>query len=198
MNGGPYRAPQPADRRVINRSEAPSHRQPEEPQPAPKEEPPRTIVRPTTSSRTPITKKESKKGLTWTIALVVFALLVGTFGGFVWANSRRGTIDAGIDPNKYQAVYLMNGQLYFGKLVALETNHLKLTNVYYLQSGTSQDATATGNTNSADAASKFQLIKLTRAIYGPSDEMIISKDQVLYYQNLNADSKASQLIQSDK
>jgi len=197
MNGGPYRAPQPADRRVINRSEASSYRQPEEPQPAPKEEAPRASSRPAAPSRTPAVKKESKRGLVWTIALVIFALLVGTFGGFVWANSTSNT-DTGIDKNKYQAVYLMNGQLYFGKLTMLDTNRFTLTNVYYLQAGTSEDATSKGSATNSSDASKFQLIKLTRAIYGPSDEMIISKDQVLYYQNLNADSKASQLIQSDK
>jgi len=197
MNGGPYRAPQPADRRVINRSEASTYRQPEEPQPTPKEEAPRVSSRPAVSSHTPVAKKESKRGIVWTIALVIFALLVGTFGGYVWANSTTAT-DTGIDSKKYQAVYLMNGQLYFGKLSMLDTNRFTLTNVYYLQAGTSQEATSTGSAATSSDASKFQLIKLTRAIYGPSDEMIISKDQVLYYQNLNADSKASQLIQSDK
>lgn len=196
MNGGPYRAPQPADRRVINRSEASSYRQPEEPQPVAKDEPPRVSSRPAVHTSTTAPKKESRRGLLWTISLVIFALLVGGFGGYVWSNSRTVT-DTGIDASKYQAVYLMNGQLYFGKLSMLDANRLKLTNVYYLQAGTSQDATSNKAATSSDA-SKFQLIKLTGAIYGPSDEMIISKDQVLYYQNLNADSKASQLIQSDK
>lgn len=195
MNGSPYRAPQPADRRVINRSEASPYRQPDEPQPVTKDEPPRVSSRPATHASTPAAKRDSKRGLIWTISLVVFALLVGGFGGYVFANSHTAT-DTGIDTSKYQAVYLMNGQLYFGKLSMLDANRLKLTNVYYLQSGTSQDATSKTSSSSTDA--KFQLIKLTGAIYGPSDEMIISKDQVLYYQNLNADSKASQLIQSDK
>lgn len=195
MNGSPYRAPQPADRRVINRSEASPYRQPDEPQPVTKDEPPRVSSRPATHASTPVAKRDSKRGLIWTISLVVFALLVGGFGGYVFANSHTAT-DTGIDASKYQAVYLMNGQLYFGKLSMLDANRLKLTNVYYLQSGTSQDATSKTSSSSTDA--KFQLIKLTGAIYGPSDEMIISKDQVLYYQNLNADSKASQLIQSDK
>lgn len=198
MNGGPYRAPQPSDRRVINRAETSSHRQTDEPQPIVKEETPRATSRLAVAPQTPLPKKESKRSLVWTITLVIFALLVGTFGGYVLATSQAHA-DTGIDSNKYQAVYLMNGQLYFGKLSMLDANRFTLTNVYYLQAGTSEEATSKGtNSTSSTDTSKFQLIKLTRAIYGPSDEMIISKDQVLYYQNLNADSKASQLIQNDK
>lgn len=198
MNGGPYRAPQPADRRVINRAAEPSaYRQPEEPQSAPKEEP-RVASRPSPaapSAKAP--KKKSRNGLAWTIGLVVFALLVGIFGGYVLAGSAH--TDTGIDGKKYQAVYLMNGQLYFGKLSALDDSRFKLESVYYLQAGSNEDGTQkTGAATATDAGSNFQLIKLSGAIYGPSDEMVISKDQVLYYQNLDADSKASQLIDTDK
>lgn len=198
MNGGPYRAPQPADRRVINRTEPSAYRQQqEEVQPVVKEEP-RVSARPT-SSLPPVkaSNRKSKTGLLWTVGLVVFALLVGVFGGYVWA-SANGTTDTGIDSKKYQAVYLMNGQLYFGKLGMLDDSRFKLSNVYYLQAGTNEDGTKKETTSSADAASNFQLIKLSGAIYGPSDEMVISKDQVLYYQNLDADSKASKLIDTDK
>lgn len=195
MNGGPYRASQSADRRVINRSETAPYRQSEEPQPVAKEEP-RVVSRPVSNNAAPVEKK-SKGGLVWTIALVVVALLVGGFGGYVVSNL-NGASGTAIDANKYQAVYLMNGQLYFGKLTELNSTHLQLTNVYYLQSNSQEDAEASTSNNSANAASNFQLIKLSGAIYGPSDEMVISKDQVLYYQNLNDDSKASQLIESDK
>ncbi len=197
MNGGPYRASQPAERRVINRSETAPYRQSDEPQPMAKDEP-RVVARPTSNSQ-PVADKKSKKGRVWTIALVILALLVGIFGGYTVSNVIGGGA-AAIDANKYQAVYLMNGQLYFGKLSELNSTHLKLTNVYYLQSNASQEAEESkGSVNSnANTASNFQLIKLSGAIYGPSDEMVISKDQVLYYQNLNADSKASQLIESDK
>ena len=118
-------------------------------------------------------------------------------GGYAWANS-QGVTDTGIDGKKYQAVYLMNGQLYFGKLSTLDSSRFKLSTVYYLQAGTNEDGTKKDTASSADAASNFQLIKLSGAIYGPSDEMVISKDQVLYYQNLDANSKASQLIDTDK
>lgn len=195
MNGGPYRASQPADRRVINRSETAPYRQSEESQPVAKEEP-RVVSRPASNNAAPV-EKIAKGGRVWTIVFIVLALLVGGLGGYAVSNltSAGGTA---IDANKYQAVYLMNGQLYFGKLTELSKTHLQLTNVYYLQSNSSEDAAASTKNAAANASSNFQLIKLSGAIYGPSDEMVISKDQVLYYQNLNDDSKASQLIESDK
>lgn len=201
MNAGPYRAPQPADRRVINRSESAPYRQPDEPQqPVARDEPqPRAASRSVASSRKHTEEKSSKKGAVWTVILVILALIIGGVGGYVGSRSFGGGGAIAIDDSKYQAVYLMNGQLYFGKLSRTDDTHLKLTNVYYLQAKTADSENEKGSLSSdASSASNFQLIKLANAIYGPSDEMIISEDQVLYYQNLNNDSRASQLIENDR
>ena len=88
----------------------------------------------------------------------------------------------------------MNGQIYFGKLSPVGDSRYKLTNVYYLQA----DATTETEGETANAANNNQLIKLSNAIYGPEDEMIISKDQVLYFQNLQDGGRAAQLIKNDQ
>ncbi len=89
----------------------------------------------------------------------------------------------------------MNGQIYFGKLTALNDTQLKLTNVYFLQTNTTDETAADA---SDDTASKAQLIKLSEAIYDPQDEMIISKSQMLYFQNLRDDGRAAQLIKDEQ
>lgn len=181
------RIPQPSDRRVVSRQEPqPAYRQPEEPQ-RQFEEP----VRRAPQQRG--TDRASRSKSPWIIAsaLVVVALLAFV-GWMIWSNARSAT--TGIDSGKFQTVYLMNGQIYFGKLSPLGDSRYKLTNVYYLQSDTS--AEAEGNT--ANAANNNQLIKLSNAIYGPEDEMVISKDQVLYFQNLQDGGRAAQLIKNDQ
>lgn len=193
MNGGPYRASQP-DRRVINRSESAPYRQADEPQPVIRDEPQPRATRAPSTARVKA-EKSSKKSAIWTVILVVLALIVGGAGGYVSSNMVGGAT-LPIDPDKYQAVYLMNGQLYFGKLSRADDTHLKLTNVYYLQAKTAEDEES--QQNGGSTANNFQLIRLSNAIYGPNDEMIISEDQVLYYQNLTDNSRAAQLIENDR
>ena len=64
---------------------------------------------------------------------------------------------------------------------------------FYLQTKTT---TASGNpqTTSDQSATDVQLIKLGSEIHGPNDEMIISKSQVLFFENLKKDSKVSTSI----
>ena len=193
MDGGLPRAPQPSDRRAVTqrvdtRQEA-AYRPQEEPRYTP-EEPklPRRVSEP----RSTAARHKKEPNRFWLIAsIVVGVLLVGFIAwSLLFGNKTNG---AGIDGGKYQAVYLMNGQIYFGKLTALGNDHLKLTKVYYLQT----PAATTGESNTQANANNPQLIKLSNAIYGPSDEMVISKDQVLYFQNLDSKGKATQLIEND-
>lgn len=94
----------------------------------------------------------------------------------------------GIDSSKYQAVFFTNGQVYFGKLQAFSDQYLKLTDVFYLQTQqTEQDAKSLQKTSTDQ--NNVQLTKLGAEIHGPQDEMIISKDQVLFYENLKSDGK---------
>ena len=94
----------------------------------------------------------------------------------------------GIDSSKYQAVFFTNGQVYFGKLQAFSDQYLKLTDVFYLQTQqTEQDAKNLQKTSTDQ--NNVQLTKLGAEIHGPQDEMIISKDQVLFYENLKSDGK---------
>lgn len=197
MNGDPYRSPQPTDRRVINRSSQP----PAAPSSAesaayvPREEP---VAQPAVSRSTP-TSLQSKAPTTrsrtpvW-IAIIVVTVLI--LAGISWIIlSRAQPVVTGINTSRYQAVYLANGQIYFGKLETLGSSKMRLTNVYYLQTKTD---TASTDTKDQSTNGNFQLIKLRGAVYGPSDEMIISNDQIIYFQNLEDNSKAAELIKSDR
>ena len=192
MDEGPFRASRPADRRAVNRSE-PAYRQPEQPQ-QPKQEP--EPVHRAPSSHRPAQEKKSFKRFKLPIILVALLLIV-VVSLLAWTSLSNKNAGAAIDKNKYQAVFFTNGQVYFGKLSTVNDNYLKLTDIYYLQTQ-STDAKDTNPQQTSTDQSNVQLIKLGEEIHGPEDEMVLSRDQVLFYENLKADGKVGQSIEAYK
>jgi len=190
MDGGPYRAPQPADRRVANRAEP--KRQPEQSQPVREE--PKAYQADVPSSRAAKETPRKRRILIPILAIIAILLIVGV-GLFAWSRSQNS--GTAIDSNKYQAVFFTNGQVYFGKLQAFNNDYLKMTDIYYLQTQ-STDSTDKKLQQASSDQNNVQLIKLGSEIHGPEDQMVISKDQVLFYENLKADGKVAQSIANYK
>lgn len=198
MDRGPLRVPQASDRRVVNRSEAAQPRA---------DEPQGAVVEPKTTQRSSdfgaynASKEKTsrkKRNLLLPIVLVIIALAIAATGWFLWSNMKGAT--TGIDTSKYQAVFFTNGQVYFGKLSAFSDDYMKLVDVYYLRepaSGESDSENPQSNTTNQNSST---LIKLGAGneIHDPEDEMIISRDQVLFYENLKSDGKLSKSIQQYK
>lgn len=122
------------------------------------------------------------------MAAVVVVAGIGWLAWSVIQNNRTG-----IDGSKYQAVFLTNGQVYFGKLHTYTSSSMELTNIFYLQAKSGDTTQASQQT--ANSTSDVQLIKLGNEVYGPQDQMVIPKSQVLYYENLNGNSRVVQTIQ---
>ncbi len=95
----------------------------------------------------------------------------------------------------YQAVFLTNGQEYFGKLSA-SGGWLKLTDIYYLQ--TSQPLQATDSGTSPDLNQNIQLVKLGSELHGPQDVMYIGRKEVLFWENIKDDSRVVDAINKYK
>ncbi len=102
---------------------------------------------------------------------------------------------------EYQAVFLSNGQVYFGKL---EKNHYGyvLRDIYYLktaqniQPATSEQGSSTPN--SSDSQQTLQLVKLGSEVHGPEDAMYIDRDKIMFWENLKSDSKVVQTIKQGR
>jgi hypothetical protein len=194
--GRPFRVPQPADRRVISKPE-PTYRQPEASQPeiasVPQVAP--TVEPSMSSRRAQKGVKAPKRRWFWPLTILIIVLaLVG--GWFAWSQFQNGP--SAIDSSKYQAVFFTNGQVYFGKLHQFNHEQLKLTDIYYLQTQTGSGTDSKNPQQTSSDQSNVQLIKLGNEIHGPEDEMIISKDQVLFYENLKPDGKVAQSISKYK
>jgi hypothetical protein len=189
MDGGPFRAQQPADRRVISR---PERRQPDEPQSV-KTEPP--VARRQTPVSHPAAERKSFKRFLLPMGVGLLAIL-SIVCWFVWSGMQNA--GTAIDASKYQAVFFTNGQVYFGKLKPFNNEYMQLTDIYYLQTQTSEKTDSKNPQQTSTDQNDVQLIKLGDEIHGPEDKMTLSKEQVLFYENLKADSKVAQSIEKHK
>lgn len=188
MDEGPFRTSRSADKRVTARPE-PARRQPvaeqlavEQPRVVPQAAMPNVVA----------SKKSSSRRFKLPTIIILSVIILGLAAWF--ASSQLQNSATAIQADKYQAVFFTNGQVYFGKLHTFHDGYLRLTDIYYLQS---QNATSTDSKNPQQTTTdqnNVQLIKLGDEIHGPQDEMIISKDQVLFYENLKSDGKVAQSI----
>lgn len=117
----------------------------------------------------------------WVVLLVALVLAGGFY--WKWQAQRIST-----NPDAYQAVFLDNGQTYFGKLSRPVGKIVLLSDVYYFdfRSGTLDQA--------ADTASDMKLLRLGSEIHGPESSMQINTEHILYTEDLRSDSKVVEAI----
>jgi hypothetical protein len=70
--------------------------------------------------------------------------------------------------------------------------------VFYLQAKTDTANASNLQKTSPDSNSGVELIKLGNEVHGPEDKMVISHNQVLFYENLKSDGRVTQLITNYK
>ncbi len=105
-------------------------------------------------------------------------------------------VNQGVDPSSiqadtssgYQAVFIDNGQVYFGKLDQDSGSLYVLTEVFYLQTGVV----------SIDQTANLALTKLGSEAHGPTDEMRINPDHILFIEDMKRDSKVVEAINQYK
>lgn len=196
MDVGPIRGSRPTERRAAS---APSQtpRQSDEPQ---SHYEPKPVHRATSPRQVIKEEKSTFKRIVLPIIIALAVILLAIGGWFGWKAFGAGAGAPAIDSSKYQAVFFTNGQVYFGKLQSAGNEYMKLTDIYYLQNNQS-NAEGEDQNNPQQAStdqSNVQLIKLGDEIHGPEDAMVISKDQVLFYENLKTDGKVAQSIEQHK
>lgn len=127
-------------------------------------------------------------------AILLFAVL-----SLVVLLMYKSNTNSSIDNGRYQAVFLSNGQVYFGKLHTYNGEYMKLSDIYYLQTKTKTETDSNNpQATSSQSDTNVQLIKLGSEIHGPDDEMVVSKDQILFFENLKKDSQVTKSIEKYK
>jgi hypothetical protein len=152
---------------------------------------------------TPAPHHHHRRWIPWTILIVVIIIILGAVG-FIFRKNIFPNKAAAEQLSGYQAVFLTNGQVYFGKATHLDGQYIRLTSIYYLQTSTPAGTSATGSTAStataansaaADAATQLSLVKLGNELHGPADQMEINRDQVLFIEDLKTSGQVAQAIQ---
>lgn len=93
--------------------------------------------------------------------------------------------------SEYQAVFLSNGQVYFGKITNENNLYTTIRDIYYLQVTPLQ---GTGTENQQQQQ-QLQLVKLGNELHGPVDEMQINRDHILFREELKNDGRVVKAIQ---
>jgi hypothetical protein len=88
----------------------------------------------------------------------------------------------------HYAVFLTNGQAYFGNISAEDENQLVLKDIFYIQK----------NPEAGQSSGDVTLLKLGNELHGPEDMMEINKDHILFIELLKPDGKVAKAIQDYK
>ena len=92
---------------------------------------------------------------------------------------------AAIDSNKYYAVLLTNGSVYFGKLEGMGSPSPVLTDVFYIQQGPVDPTTK--------QPQGMVLVHRGKELHAP-DRMILTDKSIVFIEPVGADSRVAQLI----
>jgi hypothetical protein len=145
-------------------------------------------VRPQPSSRRVHDMSGMTKVVVGLFGLVALAVLI-------WFGARAYgavTADNAVKGKQFQAVFLTNGQVYFGKFSQVNSSYVKLTDIYYLQ--VQQTVQPSSSSSSSNNNQQVSLAKLGGELHGPEDVMFISREQVLFWENLKNSGKVVQAI----
>jgi len=118
--------------------------------------------------------------------LVLFVICVVVFVGVVIGFKKVQTFNS--FSSEYAAVFIDNGQVYFGKVTNPKGTYVILTDVYYFS------RSAGDNSNDSD----ISLIKLGSEVHGPSDKMQILRDHILFIEELEPNSRVVEAIREHK
>jgi hypothetical protein len=115
----------------------------------------------------------------------VTVLLLAVIGVAAFGDNNSSAESKYVNDKQYQAVFLTNGQVYFGNVKQISSDFIRLQNIYYLTQNTTTDTK--GNTTTDG---NYTLVKLgCQQIHDPVDEMVIERSQVSFWENLNDKGK---------
>lgn len=118
------------------------------------------------------------------LSLLTITLILVGFGA--WLVIKHRVLGQVLNPYTYQAVFLDNNQIYFGRLEHLDSSYPVLTDAYYVRI-----------TNQEGNAGKVVPLGDTEP-HRPENQMILNKEHILFVENLKADSPVIKVIQGLK
>lgn len=120
------------------------------------------------------------------VGIIALIVIVG-LGAYFGADKLKGTSASG---KNRQAVFLTNGQVYFGYVKGENSQNVTMRDIYYLQ----VQQPLQQSDKKTDEQPQVSLVKLGNELHGPTDEMRINRDHVLFIEDMKDDSKVNAAI----
>ncbi|OHB16713.1 MAG: hypothetical protein A2605_00970 [Candidatus Zambryskibacteria bacterium RIFOXYD1_FULL_39_35] len=137
------------------------------------------------------TKKIKLKPLFKMVLKILVAIMIAVGLVFVIFINKDKIFGIFNGENFYNAVFLTNGEVYFGKIIKQDSDQIILKDVFYLQAQKAENG-------SQSVDNKMILAKLEQQFHGPTDELFINRSQVVFYEKLRDDSKVVESIKNYK
>jgi hypothetical protein len=133
---------------------------------------------------------------TWKVAQVALlfciTVLVVAVVWFVALGGSNKKEASYVDNGKLQAVFLNGGQVYFGKINDLNGKFLSMSGIYYLR----VNQQVQPNQASSNSSNDISLVKLGCELHGPQDNMVINREQVIFWENLKTDGQVAKAVKT--
>jgi len=117
--------------------------------------------------------------------LIAAIVLIATFGFTTWWDFRVPAFGAA----RYQAVFLTNGQTFFGSYHDRLGPYAKVDNVYYIQQSGGGDSGQPVTT---------RILKRGTELHGPDSPMIVAKTAILFVEDLSDESPVAKFMAQDE
>jgi hypothetical protein len=125
------------------------------------------------------------------ILLISIALLVASLAFYIATGGNKSESEY-VKSDKFQAVFLNGGQVYFGKIRDLNEKFITMDNIYYLR--VNEQVQPDANAGTDQAQQDISLAKLGCELHGPEDFMVINHEQVTFWENLKDDGQVAKAI----
>ena len=132
------------------------------------------------------------KYISFVLLIAVTILIVAAILGLVTGAPKKES--KFVDSKNLQAVFLNNGQVYFGNITNLNDKYLELQNIYYLRVNQTVQPNQTNSSSSSNSSNDVSLVKLGCELHGPADQMLINSDQVTFWENLKSDGQVAKAV----
>ena len=154
-----------------------------------------------TAENTTCQKKCCANGAHRVVKKVAYITLV--IAALVWLDSNFNILSSSQATKQaraqLQAVFLTNGQIYFGVLSRYGVGYWQLDRAHYLQVSKTPAADPPNEKDiAAPQETRTTLMKISDDMHRPKDTMIIPASNILFWQNLQNTSSVAQAIASDR
>ncbi|MBU2575578.1 hypothetical protein KKF64_00565, partial [Patescibacteria group bacterium] len=118
--------------------------------------------------------KQKRQGSTNIFVIVLVVVITAV--AWMWISKNKLS---GFDKD-WQAIFLTNGQVYFGQIKSQNSVEIIAKDIYYLQVTRPLQQTEEGQQQATDQQGELSLVKLGNELHGPTDSMFINRDHVLF------------------